>query len=95
LRVIRYHVAGFRPSAVVTNLLDPKSVSRDDWVRMATADEAGRVLESGLYHRRWEIETLFCELKVRQGMQGSLRSRTAEGGVHSALCQIRGPGRRH
>lgn len=79
LRVIRYHVAGFRSSAVVTNILDPKSVSRDDWVRMATADEAGRVLEAGLYHRRWEIETMFCELKVRQGMQGSLRSRTAEG----------------
>ena len=79
LRVVRYQVAGFRPSAVVTNILDPKSVSREDWVRMATADEAGRVLEPGLYHRRWEIETMFCELKVRQGMQGSLRSRTAEG----------------
>jgi hypothetical protein len=79
LRVIRYHIAGFRPSAVVTNILDPKAASREDWVRMATADEAGRVLEAGLYHRRWEIETMFCELKVRQGMQGSLRSRTAEG----------------
>jgi hypothetical protein len=79
LRVIRYHMPGFRPNAVVTNILDPKAVSREDWVRMATADEAGRVLEAGLYHRRWEIETMFCELKVRQGMQGSLRSRTAEG----------------
>jgi hypothetical protein len=79
LRVVRYHMAGFRPSAVVTNVLDPKMVSREDWVRMATADEAGRVLEAGLYHRRWEIETMFCELKVRQGMQRSIRSRTAEG----------------
>jgi hypothetical protein len=79
LRVIRYHIRGFRPSAVVTNALDPATVSREDWVRLATADEAGRVLEAGLYHRRWEIETLFCELKVRQGMQRSLRSRTAEG----------------
>jgi hypothetical protein len=79
LRVVRYHLRGFRPSAVVTNLLDPQVVSREDWVRMATADEAGRILEPGLYHRRWEIETLFCELKVRQGMQGSLRSRSAEG----------------
>jgi hypothetical protein len=78
LRVVRYHMAGFRPSAVVSNILDPKIVSREDWVRMATDDEAGRVLEAGLYHRRWEIETMFCELKVRQGMQ-SLRSRTAEG----------------
>jgi hypothetical protein len=79
LRVIRYHMPGFRSSAVVSNILDPNIVSREDWVRMATADEAGRVLEPGLYHRRWEIETMFCELKVRQGMQRSLRSRTAEG----------------
>ena len=79
LRVVRYHMRGFRPSAVVTNVLDPKIVSCEDWVRMVTTDEAGRVLEAGLYHRRWEIETMFCELKVRQGMQRSLRSRTAEG----------------
>lgn len=79
LRVIRYRMRGFRPTAVVTNVLDPTVVSRDEWVRMATTDESGRVVDAGLYHRRWEIETLFCELKVRQGMQGSLRSRTEEG----------------
>ena len=79
LRVIRYQMRGFRPSAVVTNVLDPTVISREDWVRMATADESGVVLDAGLYHRRWEIETLFCELKARQGMQRCLRSRTAEG----------------
>lgn len=79
LRVIRYQMRGFRPSAVVTNVLDPAVISREEWVRMATTDDSGRVLDTGLYHRRWEIETLFCELKVRQGMQGSLRCRTAEG----------------
>jgi len=79
LRVISYHMRGFRSSAVVTNVLDPAVISREDWVRMATDDGAGHVLEAGLYHRRWEIETLFCELKVRQGMAHSLRSRTAEG----------------
>jgi hypothetical protein len=79
LRVIRYQMRGFRPSAVVTNVLDPTAISREEWVRMATADESGMVLEAGLYHRRWEIETLFCELKARQGMQHCLRSRTAEG----------------
>ena len=79
LRVIRYQVRGFRPSAVVTNVLDPAVISREEWVRMATADQSGVVLEGGLYHRRWEIETLFCELKARQGMQRCLRSRTAEG----------------
>jgi hypothetical protein len=79
LRVVRYQVRGFRPSAVVTNVLDPQSISREEWVRMATVNEEGQVLEQGLYHRRWEIETLFCELKVRQGLEGSLRSRTEEG----------------
>ncbi len=79
LRLIRYQMRGFRPSAVATNVLDPAVISREEWVRMATTDESGRVLDAGLYHRRWEIETLFCELKVRQGMQRSLRSRTAEG----------------
>ena len=80
LRVIRYHDGRISvPAPCVTNVLNPKTISREDWVRMATADEAGRVLEAGLYHRCWEIETMFCELKVRQGMQRSLRSRTAEG----------------
>lgn len=32
--------------------------------------------QGGVYHRRWEIETLFCELKVRQKMEGSIRGRT-------------------
>jgi hypothetical protein len=79
LRVIHYRVPGFRPSAVVTNVLRPRDVSREEWVRLAAVDERGHVLEAGLYHRRWEIETLFYELKVFQGMEGSLRSRTPPG----------------
>jgi hypothetical protein len=79
LRVIDYQIPGFRKTAVVTNVLDPEVIAADDWVRMATIDDAGRVLDAGLYHRRWEIETTFRELKVTQGMQGSLRSRTQEG----------------
>ena len=79
LRVIDYQVPGFRKSAVVTNVLDPQAVTAAEWVRMATTDEAGRVLEPGLYHRRWEIETSFRELKVTQGMEGGLRSRSPEG----------------
>jgi hypothetical protein len=78
LRVIDYQIKGFRPSAVVTSVLDPQRISRDEWVRMATTDQAGRTVDPGLYHRRWEIETTFCELKVRQGMEKSLRSRTPE-----------------
>ena len=79
LRVIDYQIKGFRPSAVLTNLLDDRHVSAAEWVRLATVDEAGRVLEPGLYHRRWEIETTFLELKVTQGLEGSLRSRSPAG----------------
>jgi hypothetical protein len=80
LRVVDYKIRGFRPSAVVTNVLDPRKVSREDWVRLATETEPGaRRLEVGLYHRRWEIETTFFELKVTQGLEGSLRSRRPHG----------------
>src|SRR6516165_4170792 len=77
--MIEYHIRGFRPSAIVTSVLDPQVLSRNDWVRMATQDQAGQTLQAGLYHRRWEIETLFYELKVTQKMEGNLRSRTPRG----------------
>ncbi len=79
LRVIGYQIKGFRPSAVVTNVLDPQVTTRADWVRLTVESDAGRRLGPGLYHRRWEIETTFFELKVSQGMKTSLRSRTPEG----------------
>jgi hypothetical protein len=84
LRVIDYQIRGFRPSAVVTTVLDPQRLSRDDWVHVTTSSEAGRALDrrvrlrQGLYHRRWEIETTFHELKVIQQMEASLRGRTPE-----------------
>ncbi len=79
LRVIDYQIKGFRPSAVVTNVLDPQVTTRADWVRLTLDSDPGRRLQVGLYHRRWEIETTFFELKVSQGMKTSLRSRTPEG----------------
>jgi hypothetical protein len=79
LRYIPYQLPGFRPSGVVTNLLDAQVVRREDWIRLAVVDDAGRVVEPGLYHRRWEIETTFRELKVTQGLEGGLRCRTPEG----------------
>jgi hypothetical protein len=79
LRVIDYQIPGFRPSAVVTNVTDSAAISSDDWVRLSTESDPGRRLDPGLYHRRWEIETSFSELKVIQGMKGGLRSRTPEG----------------
>ncbi len=42
---------------------------------MTTIDEAGRVLDQTIYHRRWQIETSFSELKVFQKMK-ALRGRT-------------------
>jgi hypothetical protein len=79
LRVVHYQIRGFRASAVVTNVLSPHDISRQEWVRMASVDQQGHVLEAGLYHRRWEIETMFKELKVVQGLEGNFRSRTAQG----------------
>lgn len=80
LRRIDYQIRGFRPSAVVTNVTDPAVTSREDWVRLSTESEPGRRLDAGIYHRRWEIETSFSELKVIQGMRkDNLRSRTPEG----------------
>lgn len=84
LRVIDYQLQGFRPSAVVTNVLDPQQISRDEWVHVTTQSEVGRPLDrdvrlrQGLYHRRWEIETSFHEMKVTQKMESSLRSHTPE-----------------
>jgi hypothetical protein len=80
LRVVDYQIRGFRPSAVVTNVLSAQQVSREEWVQLATETEAGaKRLNVGLYHRRWEIETTFSELKVTQGLEGSLRSRRPQG----------------
>jgi hypothetical protein len=75
LRVIEYQIRGFRPAAIVTNSLDPKRLPREDWVRLASDCEQDGVLRPGLYHRRWEIETTFFELKIGLRLK-NLRSRT-------------------
>jgi hypothetical protein len=79
LRLVKYKIPGFRPSGIVTNVLSPQKISREDWIRLACDTEPGdERLGVGLYHRRWEIETTFRELKVTQGMEGKLRGRTPE-----------------
>jgi hypothetical protein len=79
LRLVKYKIPGFRPSGIVTNVLSPRKISREDWIRLASDTEPGdERLGVGLYHRRWEIETTFKELKVTQGMEGNLRGRTPE-----------------
>lgn len=75
LRVLRYCVPGFRATAIVTNVLAPERLAREDWVRLTSAADAEGRLLPGLYHRRLEIETTWRELKVEQGME-PLRSRT-------------------
>jgi hypothetical protein len=88
LRAIDYQYRGFRPSALVTNVLDARAISREEWVGLATDRQAGGVLIEGLYHRRWEIETSLRELKVGQGMEGGLRSRTPEGIVYEVAGHV-------
>jgi Transposase DDE domain len=88
LRVINYQYRGFRPSAVVTNVLDAETITREEWVGLATDQKVGGVLIEGLYHRRWEIETSLKELKVFQGMDGKLRSRTPEGIAYEVAGHI-------
>jgi len=79
LRVIDYQIKGFRPSAIVTSVLDVDPIDRAAWVGMALVDDTGRVLRgAGLYHRRWEIETSYFEIKETQGLERSLRGRTVE-----------------
>jgi hypothetical protein len=79
LRMIDYQMKGFRPSSIVTSVLDPDRIDRQAWVGLALVDETGRVLRgAGLYHRRWEIETSYFEMKERQGLERSLRGRTPE-----------------
>ena len=59
--------------------MSPKKISRDDWTRLTTdCEDARRKLLPGLFHRRWEIETTYHELKVDQGMDRHLCSRTVE-----------------
>ena len=86
-RRIEYQIPGFRPSAIITNLTDPKLISRREWVGMATRHEAGRVLENSIYHRRWEIETTFRELKVSQGMK-DVRSRTPKSVLYELASHV-------
>jgi hypothetical protein len=77
LRVVEYRVPGFRRQAILTNVLSPQKISREDWTRLTTScGGTGHKLLPGLFHRRWEIETTYYELKVDQGLDRHLRSHT-------------------
>jgi hypothetical protein len=76
LRMIGYQIKGFRKTAIVTNLLDPARVSRAQLVGLSDSAAWRSERDAGLYHRRWEIETSFGEMKVEMKMESGLRGRT-------------------
>ncbi len=78
LRLLTYRARGFRPLRLLTNVLDEQEVPYQQWWGLSVSEE-GEVLGKGAYQLRWEIETTYWELKVQQGLEGGLRSRTAEG----------------
>src|SRR5262249_26974770 len=78
LRLLTYKTRGFRPVQLLTNVLSEQEVSAEQFWGLSVSAE-GQVLSKGLYNIRWEIEIIYRELKVEQGLEGGLRSRTAEG----------------
>jgi hypothetical protein len=66
MRAIRYRKAGFKPSRLITSLLDPVKFPAEELV--------------ALYHERWELELGFDEIKTHQlAREEAIRSRTAAG----------------
>lgn len=63
-RLLRYQWPGFRPSWLLTSLLDPQTYSHAEL--------------TDLYHRRWQIETIYREWKHGLDIQ-NLRSHTPAG----------------
>ena len=63
-RLIRYQRRGFRPSWLLTSLMDDHLCSREELI--------------DLYHRRWTVETIYREWKHSLDIQ-NLRSRTPRG----------------
>jgi hypothetical protein len=78
LRLLTYRAKGFRPLRLLTNVLSADEVPYQQWWGLSLSEE-GAILCQGVYNLRWEIETTYLELKVQQGLEGGLRSRTPEG----------------
>lgn len=79
LRLIEYHVPGYRTIKLLTNVLSPGKLSYADFTRLTTMPGVGDKLKPGLYHLRWQIETSYAEIKVDAGMDGGLRSKKPAG----------------
>jgi hypothetical protein len=66
VRALKYQRKGFRPSVLLTSLLDPLAYPADELVQ--------------LYHERWELEIGYDEMKTHQlDRQETIRSRTPAG----------------
>jgi hypothetical protein len=87
LRLLTYKVRGFRPLRLLTNVYSPADVSAEQFWGLSVSTE-GEVLTKGIYNWRWEIETTYHELKVRQQLEGGLRSRTVEGIAYEVAGQV-------
>jgi hypothetical protein len=72
-RLLPYQIPGFRPSWLLTSVLDPQRCSRDELV--------------DLYHRRWQIETVYREWKHGLDVQ-NLRSHKPAGVVKEVYTQL-------
>lgn len=73
LRVLQYQRPGFRPSWLITSLLDPRQFRYRELVE--------------LYHQRWRQETFHREWKYSLGL-GNLRSHSARGLLKEVLVQL-------
>jgi hypothetical protein len=65
VRLIQYRIKGFRASRLLTSMLDVERFPANDLIE--------------LYHKRWEIETAYDELKTHTlEREESIRSRSAD-----------------
>lgn len=72
-RLIRYQAPGFRPSWLITSLMDEDAYTREELV--------------DLYHRRWRIETIYRQWKHGLDIQ-NLRSHTPIGILKEIHAQL-------
>ena len=72
-RLIRYQRRGFRPSWLLTSLMNTDRFTREELI--------------DLYHRRWSIETIYREWKHGMDIQ-NLRSHTPAGILKEVHAQL-------
>lgn len=73
VRILQYQLPGFRPSWLITSLLDPTEFPYEELV--------------GLYHERWRQETFHREWKHSLQLS-NLRSHSAQGLLKEVLVQL-------